>query len=222
MMATQATRPNPTLKLIVELAGANNDLLGCVHHGLAEVPLNQVYPHLDLDEALAFAASSWRTRDRDIGRFSPFVQAADLYGIFRDVYAIGMPWLNKHKRISGDMKARYDRLNPFQGEDLAARLEMIDEQASASLRHDLQSPVMNWVFECHYHDAKKKQGGDNHNIQVMGFQNFYPATEKIGPAYAAEIGRILARYPGEIILPGQTRTPMPARPYQAPAQLRFI
>lgn len=212
-------KPNPTVKLITELTGANNDLLGCIHHGLAEVPLNLVYSHLDLDEALAFAASSWRARDKHFEKFSSFAGTAGLYGLFRDVYAIGMPWLNKHKRISEGMKPRYDKLNPFQRRNLADRLGTVDEQASASLRRNLQRPVTNWVFECQYHDAKKKQGGDNHNIHIMGFQNIYPRQESIGQAYAAEIRRILARYPGEIILPRQTKTPMPVPPYQAPAQL---
>ena len=64
-MAATLTRPRPTKEIIAALCGGDNYLSNSLHHGVYELPLNNFYPLLDLEELAAFAAGSWVMRDRE-------------------------------------------------------------------------------------------------------------------------------------------------------------
>ena len=188
-------RPKPTKQALIELCGGNQGLIGSLHHGLYEADLSNFYPHLDLDELVAFAASSWKSRENDIYSFSDFVKSFDAYEIFNKVFEIGLPWLNKHKKISQELILKYGRLNPFKGKDLKKRLEGISIENVEHLKKELQEGINKYVFECQYQDAKMKQHGENIGIKIMEFQPVYPNKETTVPNFAAEIARIISHYP---------------------------
>lgn len=97
-------RPKPTQQLLIELCGENQGLIGSLHHGLYEVSLKDFYPYLDLDELVAFATSSWKSREsrQEIG-------SGSVYDIFNQVFKIGFPWLNKYKKISPDLREKHEK-----------------------------------------------------------------------------------------------------------------
>ncbi len=210
-------RPRPTAPLIIEACGGSNGYQGLIeslHHGLEETPvLKQFYPHLDFDELVAFGASSWKSRERNhrhFSRYSP--DSVRIYDLFSQVYSIGFPWLNKNKAISLEQHIKYEKLNPFQGRDLEARLNEVEPTAVIQLIQQLQEEPCEYVFDCQYHARKMARGGDNYKLEVMSFHNAYPKRGRIVPAYAAEISRILAEYPREYHLPVPKvvpSTPMP-------------
>jgi hypothetical protein len=204
-------RPKPTKQLMLDVTGGNQDLISCIHHGLYESSLRNIYPLLDFDELIAFAASSWRSRERNYSQFAGFVKDADLYNIFARVYSIGMPWVNKHKNISDKLKEKHEKVNPFSGRNLRSRLNKASLDDILLLKRSLKEPVNEYVFECQYHGAKMARGGDNHRLEIMRFQNVFPKSGKIVPAFASETAKIISAYPAEhIILPALNENPDPA------------
>lgn len=196
-------RPAPTKNIILQLCGADSYLLSCFHHGLYETQLQEVYPYLDLDELAAFAASSWKGREREGDSFAARTASMSPYELFSDVYRIGFPWLNKHKAIIN--APRYESLNPFDGKNLKVRLNQVPEDAIAKLRQSLEETVNSYVFDCQYQEAKAWRGGNNHKLVVMHFQSAYPNARTNGPNFAAEVSRIISRYPQEYeLLPTPT------------------
>ncbi len=189
------TRPRVTKPLLMDLCGANSYLIGCVHHGLDEVSLAGVYPMLDLDELIGFASSSWKSRSDHPRDFARLLEAGGLYPIFNEVLRIGIPWLRKHKSETIYADPKYQRLNPFNGRDLRARLAEIPQDSVQELITALKEPAMKHVFECEYYRVKAEQGGDNSNLSIMRFQNKFPRRDKISPAYATEIARLMKTYP---------------------------
>ena len=162
-------RPKTTKQLIIELTGGNQGLVSSAHHGLYETPLNNIYQKLDSDEAVAFAASSWKSREKDFFSFASFVESASAYEIFNEVYRIGMPWLKKHRRISEELGPLHEKLNPFRGRDLKARLESVDPESLQTLREGIQREVNIYVFESRYQEAKKMLDEDNTEIIIICF-----------------------------------------------------
>lgn len=188
-------RPKPTAPLLIELSGNNNGLISSLHHGLRETPLQEFYPVLDLDELVAFAASSWKGREQRYSQLTRLLSShAEAYEMFSEVYRIGFPWLNKYKDISPANRVKHERLNPFQGKFLQDRLTQVDPSAVEQLREKLAEPVSEYVFECNYYQRKKERDGDNYKLEVMTFQTVYPRREKIVPLYAQEIARMLKKY----------------------------
>lgn len=183
-------RPNPTKQLIMDITGGNTHLLECIHHGLFETNLSEVYKVLDLKELLAFAGGSWKRRSTE----SLYItKNKNLYDIFSSIYKNAMPWINENISITPKQKIKYKKTNPFKGKDLKSRLEQVDEERAEKLKESLVSPVHNYVFDCNY-SAEKRRLGTNYNLHSMGFQNAYPKRGRIGPAYASEIARMLKRY----------------------------
>ena len=189
-------RPAPTKQLLIEICGGNQGLISSIHHGLSESPLNQFYPVLDLDEVIAFAASSWKSREKDQQGFANTInRLPNAYALFSEVYKIGFPWLNKRKNVSLGLKPKYDLLNPFSGKDLGDRLGMVDTEDVEELKKRLLEPACEYVFQIQYHQRKMERGGDNYNLIVMNFQSVYPKAGVIVPKFASEIVRIISRYP---------------------------
>ncbi len=208
-------RPRPTAPLITEVCGGSNEYQGLVeslHHGLEETPiLKQFYPHLDFDELVAFAASSWKKREGEYLKFSHFLEGShSAYQIFSEIYRIGFPWLNKNKAISPEQQIKHEKLNPFHGRDLEERLNEVTPEAVKKLIHQLQEKPCEYVFDCQYYDQKALRGGDNYKLKPMHFHNVYPKRGKIVPAYAAEIARILQKYPREYHFPVPKEAPTTA------------
>ena len=186
-------RLSPTKKLILSIYGNNQTLIESIHHGLFEtLTLKNFSPVLDLNELLAFAASSWKSREKNFGNFSDFVKNNDIYEIFKEVYKIGMPWLNKY--INNKPINEYEILNPFKGDNLQERVENIDREAIDLLKEDLLKEVKIYKFLCDDY-LKNSENPDHEKIVLMGFQSVYPKKGKIIENYAAEISRILKKFP---------------------------
>ncbi len=215
-------RPRPTAPLITEVCGGSNGYKGLIeslHHGLEETPaLKEFYPHLDFDELVAFTASSWKKREGEYNKFFRFLESSPSpYQIFSEIYHIGFPWLNKNKVISSEQEAKHQKLNPFHGRDLEERLNEVAPEAVEKLIHQLQEEPCEYVFDCQYQARKMARGGDNYKLEPMHFQNAYPKSGKIVPAYAGEIGRIMSGYPREYHFPVPKEVPTPiSTPAPAP------
>ena len=201
---TSMKRPKPTKQLIIELCGENQGLIEALHHGLYETSLANIYPHLDLDEAAAFAASSWKTRDKSPYFFEhDITPTTNLHDIFSQVYIIGFSWLNKNKEISDRLRPLHEKLNPYKGKDLRARLQRADSDTVEKLKKGLKETVNEYVFECQYQDKKMQRDGDNYKLVPMRFQAVYPRKGKIVPAYGSEIARLISKYSTEYHPHGQ-------------------
>lgn len=190
-------RQKPTKQLMMELCAGGNErnasFLESLHHGLFELQLSAFYQHLDFDELVAFAASSWKTKNRSGGTnsdLSDVAQNGSVYEIFNSVYKIGFPWLNKEKNIiTPALITKHDGMNPFKGKGLEERLDRVSDESVTQLRKDLQEGVHDYVFDCQYSQRKAMRGGDNYKLEPMPFQNAYPKRGKIAPAYASETAR---------------------------------
>ncbi len=206
------TRPVPTQQLLLERCGEDQGLLGSVHHGLHEASLYSLYPHLDLDEVLVFAAASWLLRKYP-GSTMYFDPETSVYELFRrtfntELYVDGaktsrhyqnvFQWLHSHKITTPELKVKSEKLNPFGGKDLRTRLERSDPEAVQKLRSQLQEDPNEYVFESQYHDVKRRRDGDDRKLVVMSFQPVFPKKDVIAPSYATEVVRILRNYPREI------------------------
>jgi|SRR3989338_7151907 len=201
----KGTRPIPTNQIIAGLVGNDQRLAEAMHHGLAEIPFQDIYPFLDFDELLAFAAASWELRSRNSKLFN---KNGDIYGMFNETYKNPLfpykniwQWLNHRQRIDPKQKEKYDRLNPFQGENLKERVQQIPSEEIERLHEKLQEATYDWIFECQYQDRKRMRDGNNTQIRIMNFQNVYPKAGRIIPAYVKEITIILRSYPTEVRLP---------------------
>ena len=194
-----ADRPTPNKGLVLETCGNNPWFISDVHHRLCETPLEDFYPHLNLDEVLVFEAGSWNLRskqDTEFRRpeFRRLIETGRIYDIFNLANIEGFPVLNKNKRLQR-WKKKHEQLNPFKGRNLRERLERVDFAAIKELIEGLKQPTKTYVFECQYNDAKMARGGDNYGIEIMRFQPVYPRKGNIVPAFASEIARLLGKYP---------------------------
>lgn len=207
-------RPRPTAPLITKVCGGNQGLIESLHHGLAETPvLQQFYSHLDFDELVAFAASSWKSREKNHRHFSRYSSdAVSIYDLFSQVYAIGCPWLNKYKAVSPEQQVKHEKLNPFRGRDLEERLNEVEPATVAQLIRELREEPCEWVFECQYQNRKLERLGDNYKLEIMTFQNVYPKSGRIIPAYATRIAQILSEYPREYHFPTPKAAPATTLP----------
>jgi hypothetical protein len=208
------SRPLPSQQIITELCYGTQrwkSFIANVQHGLHEVSLAELYPQLDLDEVVAFAEGSWELRkggSQGMGAgaarqvvgasFRRYAESAPLYDIFRMVYRHAFPKLKTNMQVSSEMQEKHAQLNPFQGKDLETRLVSADPGAVQRLREQLSMPVRGYIFEID-HDRMKQQRTYHRNLGmepvVMTFQTKYPDPEQLVPRYAAEIGRMLRRYP---------------------------
>lgn len=191
-MAEQRATPNKGL--ILEICGGNPWFISDVHHGLCETPLQDFYPHLNLDELLVFEAGSWNLRSNQDTEFRRMVETGRIYDLFNIANREGFPVLNAVKKLQR-WKKKHEQLNPFKGRNLREKLEGIDSAAIKELIEGLKQPAKTYVFECQYHDAKMAKGGDNYGIEIMRFQSVYPKKGNIVPAFASEIARLLGKYP---------------------------
>lgn len=198
-------RPLTTKQLILELTGYDQGLVSAACYGSLETPLDGFYHILDLDDAIKFPASSWKSREKDGIVFSLFVQSANIYEIFEKVYQIGTPWLDKHNRfnkpdqdISERLRQLYQKLNPFQGVSLRERLESVDSAVIEALKEQLQGPVNRYIFEIrHNRPGLPRDKNPYTKTVVMNFQETYPKRGKVVPAFAAKVSRIIREYTQE-------------------------
>jgi len=202
-------RPKPTKPLILEVCGGNQGLISSIHHGLHEVTLTDFYSNLNFDEALAFAAGSWLLRKERHRGFRQAVSSGEIYAVFSQAFNVGLPFLNAHKSVTKENSKKYGRLNPFPRGTLRTRFKRFSIDAEDSLRKRLLEDVKTYVFWCQYGDAKRARDGFNVGLEIMYFQNAYPKKGKIVPAFAAEVSRIIGKYPRDYELAEQEK---PAKP----------
>ncbi len=138
-------RPIHTPEFIIAVTGNDLTLVSYIHHGSVETPISGQYPFLDSKETLGFEAPSWKLRWIGSKPFLDAVEEEDLYGIFSQAYREGMRWFNRYKdSIPDALMPLYDKLNPFEGKDLKARLEAAekaDPEAKKTLIEKLKKPV---------------------------------------------------------------------------------
>ena len=208
-------RPAPTINLILEMLGEDSKLLKKTYKGLNEVSLRGLYPNLNLDEAIAFAAISWGDRWRDIRQYSKEVDQMDLYAIVNRAMGRGMAALNGAKKISEKNRSIYDRLNPFQG-GLRERLERVPEQDEAVLREAIKQPAKYYASEGQYMAGHARRNADEEGRQLVVMQflpvylkNANPVT--VNMRYATEIARMFRTY-----------TTVTAEPAKNPGQLFLL
>jgi len=170
-------RPNPPKAFIGKLLH-DPELRTAVYRGLYEVPLSGAYAHLNLNEAVAFAASMRNAREDD-DFFGYTVQGLDLYELF-ELHAnrrvITGPqyrgptnnvwrWLNGQKKVSAQ-DPLYKQLNPFGRKDsLGERLDRVDPEVAARIISDLTKPVIEFTSKHDYHDRKAVQQ-DMHDVVI--------------------------------------------------------
>ena len=88
-------RTKPTRNLLIEICAGDNPnyqgLIASAHHGLADCSLHDLYPFLDFDETIAFAASSRKSREKKERDFMKFLEGENLYNLFSHAYNIDVP-----------------------------------------------------------------------------------------------------------------------------------
>lgn len=193
MVSRYVERSFPKSGLIMELCGRSAGLLSKFHHGLKEVPLDQFYPNLNLEELAVFAISSYDSRSKNPKAFSD-TEAKDVYEIFNDVFAKGYRALRSHENMSPENQATYNRLNPFRGRNLRERLDRVNPNEVDQLKIRLRKPAKKYVFECEFKDLKIA-GGDNTGLVIMGFMPYFPKKGEVAIGFAKEIARIMRDYP---------------------------
>lgn len=194
-------RPNPTQPLIMEMTGGDNHLLSCIHNGLQEVDFSKFYTVLNLKELLAFAAGSWVKRKENINGFTNMLYSNNVYTIFSNVYKRGMPLINSHEAITSKQEKKYQKLNPF-GKDLEQRLGQISEKDVTKLVQSLEKPTIKHVFEINYNKGENR----NYEQDIMHFQNKYPKKGVNEKKYAAEIAKMISKFPQEYLTIGSKPT----------------
>jgi len=185
----------------MELCGENSWLISSAHHGLVETPLFDFYPALNLDEALAFEAGSWKERDENHEQFASFVKGSDIYDVFSRAFDRGFPWLNKNKKISDSNVELYQSQNPFNG-NLKSRLETVSTLHVEGLKSLLEAETYIWVSEGEYYRRKREQDENAQRLRHMGFLPTYlkdMKEEKIVQRYVLEVTRLLSDYPSKVI-----------------------
>ena len=192
-------RPKPTINLILEMLVRDEKLLKKTYRGLHEVSLSKVYPSLNLDEAVAFAAISWGDRWREINQYAAQIDQMELYAIVNSTMGRGMAALNSSKRISEESRGLYEKINPFKG-DLKQRLENVSDQDQTALREDLKQRTKYYASEGQYMmgHARKNADAEGKELEVMRFLPVYLRSanpESIKRGYATQIARMLSRYP---------------------------
>lgn len=184
-------------------------MLSAAYRGLYESPLKEIYPVLDLEEAIAFAAGSWAKRNES-ARFSGYVASHSLYDVFSEVYGLGFPWLNKHKNIPDELKRSHIQLNPFSGRNLEQRLSLVPYDSAERLKERLAKPTRRHLFYAQYESEIRGRMFDPYELVCMEFQpNSYPPSKRKGEvayqkqyqkmlgAFAGEIARRISTYPAE-------------------------
>ncbi|MFW5746959.1 MAG: hypothetical protein ACOCWQ_05425 [Nanoarchaeota archaeon] len=183
-------------------------LLPSIHHGLAEVELDILYPHLNLDELLTFSAATHilrRTKHDDFCRKIYNGTPADAFEyvfdspmhVGRKEYECVWHWLNSGRKSNRhSQKSQTDlytdrRLNPFSPRTMRTRLERLHlRQWDPVLNDLLTARAHTYVFEAEW------SAGYEHDpeVQLMHFQTTRP-TKHTQTRYSQQIRRILAGYP---------------------------
>lgn len=217
MKRPKPTKGKPPKRLIEALCGGNQTFVASMHHGLYEYPsLRLFYPHLDLDEFVAFPASSWQARARNPQAFYNFdlERDDDIYQLFSHVFFIGMAWLNKYKKIPHDLLKKDRKLNPFKRKRLQERLERIDREAILALKRELHELPNTYVFAYEYSKEKAKRGGDDSKLVLMHWMSAYPKKGRNVSEFAAEVARMIGHLPQDYVplqidLPLQSQLQLP-------------
>lgn len=191
----------PRKGLLLKATAHNKRFLSAMDHGISETSLKDIYPVLDLDEALAFEAASWLKRNRgDFGAFE-----GNFYDMFQSVAAEGMEWLGRIRStdfsLSDKDYRQQEGLNPFQGEDLKDRLETLGEESIMPLMERLQTETFEYVSEAQHGRIKRLRIQGNKPLKIMGGQ--MPARfsgvdpKRIVEGYASHSAELLRKYPTE-------------------------
>jgi len=197
-------RHTPGKKFLAELFGDNERLMREAHHGLLETPLQDFYPHLNLDELLVFEAMSWELRNHRDSRFAEIVSSGSIYNIFNYTFEKGFASLNAHKKLSDESQILYQKLNPFRGRNLEARLARAPQESVEQLRGSLQNPTFTYVSEYRYQNSSNREGLSI--AKALG----YGIKDKRFAAYIKDIAEILAKYPRTIVPYERPQEIMPA------------
>ena len=183
-------KPAVSGQMISELCGNNLELIASLHHGLSETPLRRLYQVLNLDEAVAFAAMSWKLRNKNRNFFN-LLTREDIYEIFKRVNDLAFPWLYGRRDISVDLDQEYRQLNPY-GKNLSYRLHQVAGTGINLLLGVLNDPVRIYYFgrngKINHVDASKL------NRHLNRLQSHPSESQKI-KIYSAESARILSSYP---------------------------
>jgi|TARA_Y100000310_G_scaffold292645_1_gene321584 hypothetical protein len=146
------------LELILRVTGGNYPLITSTYCGLVEAPPDGI--DLGLNKIIVWGAATRKLREDDINSFADFVKSADIYDVFKEVYKIGFPWLNKYKEISKDpqlnrdrgiseeLEQLYNNLNPEN--NLEQSVRKVDSEALKTLKQNLQYPVKRHLFKSQY------------------------------------------------------------------------
>ena len=122
-------------------------LINCAYSGLFDVPLNDFYPVLGLDDVMTFGAASYKIKKFTThDSFVNFIKSKNIYEIFKKInkspinnYKNVFQWLNSIKKLKKSADIIKDKqLNPFRGQkNLEARLNQINPKSVEELKQNL-------------------------------------------------------------------------------------
>jgi len=123
-------------------------LINCAYSGLFDVPLNNFYPVLNLDDTIGLGAASYKIKKFSThDSFVNFVESKNIYEIFKKInktpvysyYKNIFHWLNSIKKLKNNADILKDRqLNPFRGKkNLESRLQKVNLKAIEELKQNL-------------------------------------------------------------------------------------
>jgi len=209
--------------------GYNPQYLDFVYRGLHELnsskdAIGRLYQYLNLDELLVFARDSWLTRARNSldykidPKFELETKQKSIYeivsdtfkedsfqhidGFYNGIVKKGFGYFAKRKLVSEKNERKYQRLNPYEPKTLEARLNLFENEepkACNEIKELLSKPVMEYVFECQYQNAKMARGGNNHAISIYRFQPVYPDKKVNSKNFANQIRKFISNYSRTVI-----------------------
>lgn len=181
-------RHAPSKRLLGELAGSELRTIRYIHHGLSEAALEKVYPLLNLNETLGFAALSWSRRLANPDVFTLITPQGMPESLLEPIGA-GLRYLSKEVSLTKENA----KMNPHK-DDLIARLETIPLDVRELLIKNLKRRVKRYEGESHRTESPEVELVSPFPRPMWRFMT----NEEIISNYLTAIHKILLVYPQEV------------------------
>jgi len=140
-------KPTISGKYLQDVYGSGEHFINCVYSGLFDVPLDDFYCVLGLDDVMTFGAGSYKIKkSTNHDSFVNFMESKNIYDIFKEInqtpinnYKNVFQWLNSIKKLKNSTDILKDKkLNPFRGQkNLEARLNLVNSESVKEFKQNL-------------------------------------------------------------------------------------
>ncbi len=140
-------KPNVSAAYLRRVYSSDEHLINCAYSGLFDVPLDDFYHVLGLDDVMTFGAASYKIKKSHThNSFVKFMESKNIYEIFKEInkspinnYKNVFHWLNSIKKLKKSADIIKDKqLNPFRGQkNLEARLNLVNPKSVEEFKQNL-------------------------------------------------------------------------------------